>query len=132
MLRRLTRKTEGRRGSQLRLDEGGRYLGITAKGGLATTREHADDLRRVSLGVQEIGCGTQLVSRRYERGALIVTSNQSLGAWGEVLGDSVIAATILDRLLHPSITANIKGESLPAAREAQGRAAQAQARRRPR
>jgi DNA replication protein DnaC len=53
----------------------------------------------------------QLVSRRYERGALIVTSNQSLGAWGDVFGDSVIAAAILDRLLHHSITVNIKGES---------------------
>jgi DNA replication protein DnaC len=53
----------------------------------------------------------QLISRRYERGAIIVTSNQGLGAWGEVFGDSVIAAAILDRLLHHSITINIKGES---------------------
>jgi hypothetical protein len=43
--------------------------------------------------------------------AIIVTSNQGLGAWGEVFGDSVIAAAILDRLLHHSITVNIKGES---------------------
>jgi DNA replication protein DnaC len=41
----------------------------------------------------------QLVSRRYERGAIILTSNQSLGAWGEVFGDPVIATAILDRLL---------------------------------
>jgi DNA replication protein DnaC len=53
----------------------------------------------------------QLISWRYERGAIIVTSNQGLGAWGEVFGDSVIAAAILDRLLHHSITINIKGES---------------------
>jgi IstB-like ATP binding protein len=53
----------------------------------------------------------QLVSRRYERGSLIVTSNQSLGAWGEVFGDTVIASAILDRLLHHSITINIKGDS---------------------
>jgi DNA replication protein DnaC len=51
----------------------------------------------------------QLISRRYERGAIIVTSNQGLGAWGEVFGDSVIAAAILDRLLHHPITITIKG-----------------------
>src|SRR6266852_4713735 len=53
----------------------------------------------------------QLVSRRYERGSIIITSNQSLGAWGEVFGDPLIASAILDRLLHHSITINIKGES---------------------
>ena len=53
----------------------------------------------------------QLVSRRYERGSIIITSNQSLGAWGEVFGDPIIAGAILDRLLHHSITINIKGES---------------------
>jgi len=42
------------------------------------------------------------------------TSNQSLGAWGEVFGDPVIASAILDRLLHHSSTINIKGESYPA------------------
>jgi hypothetical protein len=40
----------------------------------------------------------QLVSRRYERGSILLTSNQSLGAWGEVFGDAVIASAILD---HP-------------------------------
>jgi DNA replication protein DnaC len=53
----------------------------------------------------------QLVARRYERGSIIITSNQSLGAWGEVFGDPIIASAILDRLLHHSITINIKGES---------------------
>ena len=53
----------------------------------------------------------QLVSRRYERGAIILTSNQSLGAWGDVFGDPVIATAVLDRLLHHSITVNIRGES---------------------
>ena len=51
------------------------------------------------------------MSRRYEHGSIIITSNQSLGAWGEVFGDAVIASAILDRLLHHSITVNIKGES---------------------
>ncbi|MGH7255324.1 MAG: ATP-binding protein, partial [Nitrospirales bacterium] len=53
----------------------------------------------------------QLISRRYERGSILLTSNQSVGAWGDVFGDPVIATAILDRLLHHSITINIKGES---------------------
>jgi DNA replication protein DnaC len=53
----------------------------------------------------------QLIAQRYERGALIITSNRSYGEWGEVLGDNVVAAAILDRLLHHSVTINIKGES---------------------
>ena len=53
----------------------------------------------------------QLVSRSYERDSIIITSNQSLGAWGEVFGDEVFASAILDRLLHHSITVNIKGRS---------------------
>ena len=52
-----------------------------------------------------------LVSRRYERGAIILTSNQSLGAWGEVFGDPVIASAILDRLLHHSHVITIRGDS---------------------
>lgn len=53
----------------------------------------------------------QLVSRRYERGAMILTSNQSFSKWGEVFGDPVLATAILDRLLHHSVVLNIKGES---------------------
>jgi DNA replication protein DnaC len=53
----------------------------------------------------------QLVSRRYERGAIIVTSNKSYGEWGDVFSDQVLAAAILDRLLHHSVTINIRGES---------------------
>jgi len=53
----------------------------------------------------------QLVSRRYERGSMILTSNQNFSKWGEVFGDSVIATAILDRLLHHSTVLSIKGES---------------------
>lgn len=53
----------------------------------------------------------QLVSRRYERGSILITSNQSLTGWGQVFGDQVIATAILDRLLHHSTIINIKGES---------------------
>ena len=53
----------------------------------------------------------QLVSRRYERGSLLITSNRSVGEWGEVFGDAVVATAILDRLLHHSHVVTIRGDS---------------------
>ena len=53
----------------------------------------------------------QLVNRRYERGSMILTSNQPVGNWGEVFGDAVLATAILDRLLHHSHVITSKGES---------------------
>lgn len=53
----------------------------------------------------------QLIGRRYERGPVILTSNQSFSNWGEVFGDRVIATAILDRVLHHGITVNIRGDS---------------------
>jgi hypothetical protein len=53
----------------------------------------------------------QLVSARYERGSIILTSNKSYGDWGSIFGDPIIATAILDRLLHHSHTLNIRGES---------------------
>src|SRR5205823_8207777 len=52
-----------------------------------------------------------LVSARYERGSIILTSNKGFAEWGEVLGDTVIATAILDRLLHHSHVLNIRGDS---------------------
>lgn len=53
----------------------------------------------------------QIVSERYEKGSIILTSNKSYGTWGEIFGDTVLATAILDRLLHHASTVNIKGES---------------------
>lgn len=53
----------------------------------------------------------QLVSRRYERGAMLVTSNRAVGEWGTVFGDPVVATAILDRLLHHSHVITIRGDS---------------------
>ncbi len=53
----------------------------------------------------------QLVARRYERGSILLTTNQPVTDWGHVFGDETIAAAILDRLLHHSHTLVIKGES---------------------
>jgi len=53
----------------------------------------------------------RLVSRRYERGAMLVTSNRAVGEWGTVFGDAVVATAILDRLLHHSHVVTIRGDS---------------------
>src|SRR6201984_3010740 len=53
----------------------------------------------------------QLVSRRYERGSMLITSNRSIGEWGTVFGDAVVATAILDRLLHHSHVLTIRGDS---------------------
>ena len=53
----------------------------------------------------------QLVNRRYEKGSLLITTNQRVSEWGTVFGDEVLATAILDRLLHHSHTLMISGES---------------------
>jgi DNA replication protein DnaC len=53
----------------------------------------------------------QLVSRRYERGSMLITSNRSVSEWGTVFGDAVVATAILDRLLHHSHVVTIRGDS---------------------
>ena len=53
----------------------------------------------------------QVVAKRYETGSIILTSNKSFADWGEILGDSVIASAVLDRLLHHSTVFNIRGDS---------------------
>jgi DNA replication protein DnaC len=53
----------------------------------------------------------QLVSRRYERGSMLITSNRSVGEWGTVFGDPVVATAILDRLLHHSHVLTVRGDS---------------------
>ena len=65
------------------------------------------------LPLDELGATIffQLVSARYERGSILLTSNKSYGEWGSIFGDPIIATAILDRLLHHSTTLNIRGES---------------------
>ena len=53
----------------------------------------------------------QLVSRRYQRGSIILTSNKSFGDWGDIFTDQILATAILDRLLHHSTTITIRGHS---------------------
>jgi DNA replication protein DnaC len=53
----------------------------------------------------------QLISSRYERASLIVTSNKAFGRWGEVFGDDVVAAAMIDRLVHHAEVIALKGDS---------------------
>jgi DNA replication protein DnaC len=70
-----------------------------------------DEIGYLPIDRQGANLFFQLISRRYERGPVILTSNQSFTNWGEVFGDRVIATAILDRLLHHGITVTIRGDS---------------------
>jgi len=70
-----------------------------------------DELGYLPLSRHEASLFFRLVTRRYERASLIVTSNKSFLDWGEIFNDPVLATAVLDRLLHYSTTLNIKGES---------------------
>jgi DNA replication protein DnaC len=54
----------------------------------------------------------QLISRRYERGSVILTCNKAFSEWGSVFADDVLATAILDRLLHHCHVIPINGRRL--------------------
>lgn len=70
-----------------------------------------DELGYLPLEANAAHLFFQLVSRRYERGSMLVTSNRAVSEWGTVFGDSVVATAILDRLLHHSHVITIRGDS---------------------
>ena len=70
-----------------------------------------DELGYLSLNPQTSKLIFQLVSKRYERGSIIITSNKPFEDWGEIFNDEVVAAAILDRLLHHSYPFFINGNS---------------------
>ena len=70
-----------------------------------------DEVGYLPLDRTEANMVFQLVSRRYERGSMIITSNKSFAEWGSVLGDDVLATAILDRLLHHCNIIAINGPS---------------------
>ena len=53
----------------------------------------------------------QLVNARYEKGAMILTSNRGFAEWGDIFGSPVVATALLDRLLHHAIVIQIEGSS---------------------
>lgn len=70
-----------------------------------------DEVGYLPVDSQEAYLFFQFVSYRYERSSTIITSNKSFGDWQELFGDQVVAAAILDRLLHHCKVVNIKGHS---------------------
>ncbi len=52
-----------------------------------------------------------LISARYERASLIITSNKAFSSWGEIFGDEVTAAAMIDRLVHHAEILSLKGDS---------------------
>ena len=61
----------------------------------------------------------QLVNARYERGAMILTSNRGFSEWGDVFGGTVVATALLDRLLHHAVVVQIEGASYRLRRHAE-------------
>ena len=70
-----------------------------------------DELGYLAFSREEASALFRLLSRRYEKGSVVITSNKGFADWGEIFSDTVLATAILDRLLHHSTTINIKGES---------------------
>lgn len=70
-----------------------------------------DEIGYLPMNREEASLFFRLLNRRYEKASIILTSNKGFADWGEMFGDNVLATAILDRLLHHSTTANIKGES---------------------
>jgi DNA replication protein DnaC len=70
-----------------------------------------DEIGYVTLGAAAGNLFFQLVNARYERGAMILTSNRGFAEWGQVFGDPVIATALLDRLLHHAVVVHIEGSS---------------------
>jgi DNA replication protein DnaC len=70
-----------------------------------------DEVGYQSLERAEANLVFQVISKRYEKGSTLLTSNKSFGEWGQVFGDEVLATAILDRLLHHCDVIAINGPS---------------------
>jgi len=70
-----------------------------------------DEVGYIPFDAQAANLFFQLVSSRYERASVIVTSNKPFGRWGEVFGDAVVAAAMIDRLVHHAEVVSMKGDS---------------------
>jgi DNA replication protein DnaC len=70
-----------------------------------------DEVGYIPFDPQAANLMFMLVSRRYERASLIVTSNKPFSGWGEIFGDDVVAAAMIDRLVHHAEILALKGDS---------------------
>jgi DNA replication protein DnaC len=89
---------EGRWATTMRFYAGPTLLAIDELGYLPLPNEAASAL-------------FQVVSQRYLKSSIVLTTNRAVGSWGEILGDSTIAAALLDRLLHRCVVLTLDGES---------------------
>jgi DNA replication protein DnaC len=70
-----------------------------------------DELGYLPLPGEAASALFQVVSQRYLKTSIIITTNRPVNAWGEILGDTTVAAAMLDRLLHRSVVLDLDGES---------------------
>jgi DNA replication protein DnaC len=70
-----------------------------------------DELGYLPLPAEAASALFQVVSQRYLKTSIAITTNRGVGSWGEILGDNTVAAALLDRLLHRSMVINLDGDS---------------------
>jgi DNA replication protein DnaC len=70
-----------------------------------------DELGYLPLPAEAASALFQVVSQRYGKTSIVLTTNRGVASWGEVLGDTTVAAAMLDRLLHRSVVLNLDGDS---------------------
>ena len=70
-----------------------------------------DELGYLPLPAEAASALFQVVSQRYLKTSIVLTSSRGVGAWGDILGDTTVAAAMLDRLLHRSVVLNLDGDS---------------------
>jgi DNA replication protein DnaC len=70
-----------------------------------------DEIGYIPFDPQAANLMFALVSSRYERASMIVTSNKPFSRWGEIFGDDIVAAAMIDRLVHHAEILNLKGDS---------------------
>jgi DNA replication protein DnaC len=70
-----------------------------------------DELGYLGMPAEDAAALFQVISRRYLKGSIILTTNRGVASWGDIFTDTTIAAAMLDRLLHRSVVFNIDGDS---------------------
>jgi DNA replication protein DnaC len=70
-----------------------------------------DELGYLPLASEAAAALFQVVTQRYLKGSIILTTNLGVGSWGRIFDDPMVAAAMLDRLLHRSVVFNITGDS---------------------
>jgi DNA replication protein DnaC len=70
-----------------------------------------DELGYLPMPAEDASALFQVISRRYLKGSIILTTNRGVSSWGDIFDDTTVAAAMLDRLLHRSVVVNIDGDS---------------------